>query len=808
MAEGLTNREKFLRRVESLALSARPITELPIVAAPPAHHDGVMVALVPDEPEQLAVDHEEALPADDLHITLCYLGKVQDLTTFDQTRILSEARKVVDSVGQSFTTNADGVVVMGKNDDGVPATALLIQSDEVVGLYNAMAEALGYESNYPTYIPHMTMGYGTPIESAQQRVGQPISFSKVIVKFGDAIHNLPLPTAVVAAPRSVNVIDRVIDSLGRLWDEALHPRDGEGRFIKKNGAVSGKMAVPSKDRRGVNMVDAHRANVIGFRTFDNDVWVLAEIRNEDGSTSQGFARAANVKAVAPVKARLDALYPVNDERGDAFINSSLERKRQLDLILAHINSEYGPSNDSDGAIEFLETLGLWEKDLDYIYSGDDVDYLGGIQRSDHPLSDDELDEQESVIEDARSVKALRDRVHDLREDADFGFTSPDAHVPPKQQLLQGAPPDEATVEALQSGADPLSLSTDNLLGAMDATDRFERVETTTVVGGSPIEWRVDPSDPTGTTVRLAGTDRTTSDRAYFVKQSIIGAELNQTDIVNEVVASLITEQLAEKTGPDNHSVLRVPKSRFGDNPEWDGETPPESLDIDDFSKTHQPASVVSDHGGYLIPGDWITIDVEAEEIRLSKDNKDLDPDAQIAQTAEFYRDRGDIYGNETTRMVLWDFVILNGDRNPGNALLAAPAGGGEGMIVPIDHGFAFDEPGPVDDIDPSDMTTSGLFAWFMRYPITQAWLEYIWGGLDSNGNVSQATIQQTLTDFLDTYSQLDADEVLNTFRSMPGVTDAQIERATASVSGAVDRIAWMRDNMETVLTALTERRPA
>lgn len=312
MAERLTDRERFLRRIEGLALSVLPITELPMVAAPDAHHDGVMVALVPDDPEQLAVEGEEALLADDLHITLCYFGKVGDLTDADQERILSETKRVVDATGQPFTTSADGVVVMGKNDDGVPATALLIQSDEIVALYDAMAEALDYQSNYPSYIPHMTMGYGTPVEDAQNRIGQPITFNKVIVKFGDVVHEVPLASTLVAASDGANVIDQVIDSLGRHWDEGLHPRDGKGQFIDKNGAVSGKLAVPTADRKSVTMVDADRAPVVGFHNFGNDVWVLAEITNPDGTTTQGFAKAASVRSMAPVKARLDDLGPVDE----------------------------------------------------------------------------------------------------------------------------------------------------------------------------------------------------------------------------------------------------------------------------------------------------------------------------------------------------------------------------------------------------------------------------------------------------------------------------------------------------------------
>lgn len=945
MAEGLTDHEQYLRRIEAFALATLPIAELPLVAASD-HHDGVMVALVPDDPERYAIDHPDALPADDLHVSLCVLGKVQDLTSFDQTRILSKARSVCDSVGRSFDTNVDGVVVMGKNDEGVPATALLIQSDEIVALYEAMAKALNYESKFPTFIPHMTAGYGVPVDEVEQIVGNPIRFSKVIVKFGDAVHEVPLPGALVAAPRAANVIDRVIDSLGRLWDEALHPRDREGKFVKKNGAVSGKLAVPTRDRKSVTMVDANRASVVGFHTFGNDIWVLAEITNPDGSKTQGFARADNVSAVAPVKARLDALYPVqDDDTGDAFLNASLERKRQLDLILAHITSEYGPDNDSEGAMAFLETLGLTDRDLDYVFGDDNgVDDLGGIRRVDRVLSDDELDEQEDIIEDARTVKTLRDRVHGLQQDGSSSgsrefdgpevqrgiamvlsedeyaeiqrllrlpkspdeidqeykigpmlvelakkreggignnwttkpemaetatmFNRPEGkvlsviftasirkddietrpemmrdmhgdtegevrlvpgsdveihdvkikdgqkwrsvwkdeqevslepHVVPKQQL-PGDEVDPDIVSALKGGEDPFSLSTNNLLSAMDESGRFERRTPTATTGVSPIDWLVDPAETTGHNVRLAGTGSSTTDRAYFVKQSVIGAEFGNTDVVNEVVASLMAENVAEIVGSDDSRLLKIPRSVFGDNPEWDGTSPPGSGDPFNDKDTHQPAHVVSQHVGYLIPTDWGTTDAATEENALRNDIRDLDAAAQVDQRWAFYEDIGDLYGNSITKMVLWDFVILNGDRNPGNAILAHSPDHSEGVVLPIDHGFSFDEPFALGD-------AKGSFDWFMNWALTRAWLNYVRGGLDINNNVTEASLRQMVQDFVDTYGRMDTASIVEALRSTPGVKDDQVQRIEEGMAGVVDRLRWISDNMDAVLQKIIERTP-
>lgn len=782
------DRGQYLHRIESMALSALPIPD-GLLAAVPKHHDGVMVALVPDNPEDLTLDHEEALPADDLHVTICYLGKVDQFTNTQKSDIIKTAHRVADSAGQSFATAADGVVVMGQNAQGVPATALLIQADEIVDLYDALAEALNYESKYPSFIPHMTAGYGIPTEQAQDLLGKPINFSSVLVKFGDERHTIPLSSALVAAPRGANVIDRVIDSLGRLWDEALHPRGGDGRFIKKNGAVSGKMSVSSADGKSVTAVDANRASVVGFHTFDNEVWVLAEITTADGDKVQGFAKADEVVAVAPVKARLDALYPV--EEGDAFIPSSMERKRQLDLLLSHVTDTYGPSNDSDGAQEFLDSLGLWETDMDYVFDGDDPDFLDGVRRVDQDLTPDQIDEQQDIIEDARQVKTLRDRVHGLQDGAD----SPESTAP-AQSPVENSETDSEAVEAIRGGVDPFSVDTPNLLAAMDESGRFEEPTQHGAVGVSPIGWRVDTADQTGTEVRMAGTGESTTGRAYFVKESVIGADMGNTDIAKEVLASLIAEQVADAIGPDDDRLIPIPKSVFGENPVWDGQPPVDNGPFD--TQTHQPAYVVSSHADYAVPADWNKTTIGDEEVALYNDIKSLDEAGKADATLGHYEDMGEIYGNDIARLVMWDFLTLNGDRNPGNAILAAPPQGGEGRVLPIDHGFAFDE-------SPVEGGNEAVFDWFMNYPFTQAWMNYVHGGIDMDSTVTEDSVRQTLEDFTDVYSQISVDEILNRFRAMPNVSEAQIATVEKALAGVVDRAAWMRENGDMILNKMTRK---
>jgi hypothetical protein len=330
---------------------------------------------------------------------------------------------------------------------------------------------------------------------------------------------------------------------------------------------------------------------------------------------------------------------------------------------------------------------------------------------------------------------------------------------------------------------------------MHESGRFEQEIPTGQTGISPIEWMTDPSDKTGVSAGLAGTGRATTDRAYFVKQSILGAEDNNTDIVNEVTASLIAENVAAD-GDDR--LLRVPRAVFGDNPEWDGDTPPDSLGFD-MSRVHQPAHVVSQHAAYLIPAGWDTTDAAAEEVALQNDIRSLDRASQDDQREAFYEDIGNVYGNDIAKMVLWDFVLLNGDRNPGNAILATSPDGSESSVIPIDHGMSFDDP-PLHH-----KGIESTFEWFMNYQLTRAWLNYVRGGLNLDDQVTEESLRQVIQDFTEAYGRLNGDQVTAAFRALPGVTDAQIERVDGAIAGVVDRLAWLRDNMETVLQKIVER---
>src|SRR6478735_9545241 len=133
-------------------------------AAGAQHHDGVMVALrIPEEVGSL-VALENGTPADDLHITLAYLGKFDDLGPGDNHRILNAARKTAAEWAPLSGQFPQGWGVFSPGEDGRP---LWVHPD-VPGistmretLVNHLSEeGVGERvSDEHSFSPHVTLAY-------------------------------------------------------------------------------------------------------------------------------------------------------------------------------------------------------------------------------------------------------------------------------------------------------------------------------------------------------------------------------------------------------------------------------------------------------------------------------------------------------------------------------------------------------------------------------------------------------------------------------------------------------------------------
>lgn len=112
-------------------------------------------------------------------------------------------------------------------------------------------------------------------------------------------------------------IRTLLAAIGK-WDEALHPRGRDGRFIEKFGFLSGTFNWMSDAGDSTNPVGGgkskkvSRAKVVGFSSGNgasaDDPWVKVEYEGTDPELQGqiGFARASEVSQAAGTKARLDA----------------------------------------------------------------------------------------------------------------------------------------------------------------------------------------------------------------------------------------------------------------------------------------------------------------------------------------------------------------------------------------------------------------------------------------------------------------------------------------------------------------------
>lgn len=109
-----------------------------------------------------------------------------------------------------------------------------------------------------------------------------------------------------------------------IWDEDLHPRGRDGRFINKMGFVKGmfnwvKNSGDATNPNSKGRKKEGRAKIIGFSSGDgastDNPWVKVEYDGPDPELEGqvGFARAHDVSEAAASKARLDVTDDDNDE---------------------------------------------------------------------------------------------------------------------------------------------------------------------------------------------------------------------------------------------------------------------------------------------------------------------------------------------------------------------------------------------------------------------------------------------------------------------------------------------------------------
>jgi 2'-5' RNA ligase len=176
-----------------------------VTAAADAAMTGAMIALVPDQAsvDRLVIDGQEG--ADDLHLTLFYLGEAADYEAAARGAVTANVASLFAGFGQ-LDAVAFGVDYWNPNGEQ-PAWVLAVGDVEVGSLdeaHETAEQAIGAAGSQPLmpdqhtpWVPHICLAYSTDLDLLPEmikRVG-PVSFDRVRVAFAGDVFDVPLEGA-------------------------------------------------------------------------------------------------------------------------------------------------------------------------------------------------------------------------------------------------------------------------------------------------------------------------------------------------------------------------------------------------------------------------------------------------------------------------------------------------------------------------------------------------------------------------------------------------------------------------------------
>jgi 2'-5' RNA ligase len=203
--------------------------EEPLVAAAEVH-TGAMIALRMTEPDARVMEVEGGEDADELHVTLCYLGDATTLTEqYATSELIDHLAEIAETYAKIHTetfaldifnpqsTEYDTAVVLG-----VRGTPGMLEIQEAV--YECLGELdVQYPDQHEPWIPHITLAYTDDLGRALEwmdRIG-PIVFDRIRLAIAGMTWDFPLGVPLTAA--------------GDHFDESKVKRDTHGQFAKKAG---------------------------------------------------------------------------------------------------------------------------------------------------------------------------------------------------------------------------------------------------------------------------------------------------------------------------------------------------------------------------------------------------------------------------------------------------------------------------------------------------------------------------------------------------------------------------------------------
>lgn len=308
----------------------------------PAGHTGVMVALYPDPMAALAIAAQPGVTeaADQLHLTLCYLGNSSEThLAQNKARLIdclalwaafqwTPQRGTINGLGRFFHTEDDGTNAVYVAPD-LPALPALRQS------LIAAIEAAGFDySQTHGFTPHITVAY-VPAGALTPdiRIETPVTFDRLVLCWGDAQFDFPIRSVTKAANYGAKVGQTIA---GRLT------RGAGGRF-----SSSGAPATPAKRS------PAQQA------AYERGRQSVAQQRRSGGG---GKGRAKKPKA--PTKAPKPAREETRAANRQAVIDAMAQSDSGLQPAAAKALLGFADGQDAGAFTDGLISAGLMQRGQD------------------------------------------------------------------------------------------------------------------------------------------------------------------------------------------------------------------------------------------------------------------------------------------------------------------------------------------------------------------------------------------------------------------------------------------------------------
>lgn len=250
---------------------------------PDSDFTGVAVMLLPQDDDAAGIAPHAAIPADDLHCTLVYLGDADDLEALGYTgQGISDALRQVAAGHTPIEGTLGGLTRFSAPGDTDPVV-LNVDSRGVHKVRQAVLDVLAKhglkEASEHGYTAHLTLGYlPTDADLPQQRWSPlPVIFDRLRIGFRGERFDLPLDTFDMKSQWMIPAADLLVvraKHLPGLHDQSTHGR-GAGSVLKLIEEFSNRIEYEVEDDFISNVVSDAK---IKFRQGKGDVshkiWVV------------------------------------------------------------------------------------------------------------------------------------------------------------------------------------------------------------------------------------------------------------------------------------------------------------------------------------------------------------------------------------------------------------------------------------------------------------------------------------------------------------------------------------------------------